>query len=206
MNANYDLFTDRLKKVVTIIGSVAKTARKLSIAESTVRKWRDGASDPQLQFVIKLAKEAKVNLAWLASGEGEMGVVSKALTVGSSPSKSDKFNFLQAVNEKIKPTKIINGFAASLKQLMISEGLIEKSGDVAIKNFVYIYNQVCGTPGSNKDMQKTIIKYMISFQEEQLEAFRRELATGNVPDPVKAFEDVLKKGIEEKQQKLESLK
>ncbi|HFE39337.1 MAG TPA: helix-turn-helix transcriptional regulator [Gammaproteobacteria bacterium] len=67
-----DQFTDRLTIVISRIGSIAETARKLSVAESTVRKWRDGGSDPQRKHLINLAKYGDVSLAWLVSGEGDM--------------------------------------------------------------------------------------------------------------------------------------
>lgn len=67
-----DQFTDRLKVVIKRIGGVAKTARKTSVAESTVRSWRDGNSDPQRQHIIPLAIEAGVSIAWLVAGQPPM--------------------------------------------------------------------------------------------------------------------------------------
>lgn len=67
-----DQFTDRLKVVIKRIGGVTKTARKARVAESTVRSWRDGNSDPQRQHIIPLAVEAGVSIAWLVAGQPPM--------------------------------------------------------------------------------------------------------------------------------------
>lgn len=65
---NTDHFTDRLSLVIKMLGGVARTARIAGVAESTVRSWRDGNSEPQRPFLIPLANEAGVHLAWFVEG------------------------------------------------------------------------------------------------------------------------------------------
>ncbi len=72
MNINSDRFEYRLKAIVSKVGSVAETARRVGVSEATVRKWRDGDTDPQRKNLIKLAESANFNLLWLATGAGEM--------------------------------------------------------------------------------------------------------------------------------------
>ena len=66
---NSDPFTDRLKVVIKRLGGVANSARMADVAESTVRKWRDGQSEPQRPYLIPLASKAGVSIAWLVAGE-----------------------------------------------------------------------------------------------------------------------------------------
>lgn len=66
---NSDLFTDRLKCVIKQLGGVARAARFAGVAESTVRSWRDGNSEPQRPYLIPLAKNAEISIAWLVAGE-----------------------------------------------------------------------------------------------------------------------------------------
>jgi len=71
---NSDLFVGRLKTAIKLLGGVAKTARIAVVAESTVRSWRDGNSEPQRPYLIPIAKEAGISIAWLVSGEGPMRI------------------------------------------------------------------------------------------------------------------------------------
>lgn len=68
---NIDGFVERLK---TAIGdeSVNKFAKKCGFAEGSLRQYLSGNSLPGLDKAMKMAQTAKVNLQWLATGEGPM--------------------------------------------------------------------------------------------------------------------------------------
>ncbi len=65
---NSDQFCERLKIAIKEIGGVARTARIAGVAESTVRSWRDGNSEPQRPALSPIAKEAGVMVSWLVDG------------------------------------------------------------------------------------------------------------------------------------------
>ncbi|MDT0496484.1 helix-turn-helix transcriptional regulator [Algiphilus sp. W345] len=66
---SYLLFAKRVQEVIEDSGGIGALARKSGIPERTIRKWADGVSDPSRQRLVKLAKAAPVNVAWLATGE-----------------------------------------------------------------------------------------------------------------------------------------
>lgn len=63
-------FAARLKELVDSYESASSLAREVGVVEGTVRKWANGTSQPKIGETIALAKAAKVNLLWLAIGEG----------------------------------------------------------------------------------------------------------------------------------------
>lgn len=85
-----DNFPKRIREVIDIIGNVSAVARKTDVTPSSVNRWLKGESDPSRTNLVKLAEAAKVNLLWLATGEGaktQQGadVVSTRLPVISAP-------------------------------------------------------------------------------------------------------------------------
>lgn len=60
-----------MNELVEQYGSAAEVARLSGISEGAVRKYRDGLSEPNVSRLIELSKGLKVNLLWLATGEGE---------------------------------------------------------------------------------------------------------------------------------------
>lgn len=70
--SNIDAFVARMKVLVDHFGSMAKVAQKGGFAESTVKKWVDGISDPSRARCVQLARGTGVSLLWLAAGEGGM--------------------------------------------------------------------------------------------------------------------------------------
>lgn len=65
-------FRDRMKVLVSEMGSIAEVARKSGLAESTVKKWVDGKSDPSRERCIALARGTGASLAWIVAGAGPM--------------------------------------------------------------------------------------------------------------------------------------
>jgi transcriptional regulator with XRE-family HTH domain len=65
-------FIDRLKTLIEEFPSLSAFARSCGIAESTIRKWRDGDSEPDRDKLVALAEAANVSLEWLVAGKGEM--------------------------------------------------------------------------------------------------------------------------------------
>lgn len=72
LDANSDLFQERMKSLVHQFGSIAEIARKCGFPESTVKKWVDGISDPSRERCIALANGTGISLLWLMAGEGPM--------------------------------------------------------------------------------------------------------------------------------------
>lgn len=62
-----------MAKVLEIFnGNVSEVARQAGIAQPSAKRWIDGESDPQMSNLVRLAQASKVNIAWLAAGEGPM--------------------------------------------------------------------------------------------------------------------------------------
>lgn len=70
--SNSDGFTERMRRLVSGVGSVAKLARNCGISESTVKNWVDGVADPSRARCLALARGTGASLLWLVSGEGPM--------------------------------------------------------------------------------------------------------------------------------------
>ena len=67
---------DRIKLVAGLQGGNSALARSIDSAESTVRKWIKGESEPKYNSLVAIANAAEVSLEWLMAGEGEMRVQS----------------------------------------------------------------------------------------------------------------------------------
>ncbi len=68
---NSGLFTHRLKSVM-VGQSNLSFAEKCGLSEGTLRSYLKGKTSPPLDTLVIIAKAGNVDLAWLATGEGEM--------------------------------------------------------------------------------------------------------------------------------------
>ena len=77
-----DDFTLRLKALVARAGSVSALAKKAGISHSGLLRYL-GGGDPSRKVLVALALAANVDLAWLATGQGEMtgGLPKQSLTM-----------------------------------------------------------------------------------------------------------------------------
>lgn len=65
-------FSERVKAIVGLVGSAEKLARLAGMSARIIGKYLAGESDPTREKLVALANAAKVNIAWLADGEGPM--------------------------------------------------------------------------------------------------------------------------------------
>ncbi|WP_239352771.1 XRE family transcriptional regulator [Snodgrassella communis] len=65
------IFAQRISEVVEILGNPNTAAKKAGVTASSVGRWLRGESDPSRTNLVRLAEAANVNIAWLATGEGE---------------------------------------------------------------------------------------------------------------------------------------
>ena len=63
-------FSERLHALIAEQENASAVARAVGVAEGTIRKWKNGISSPNIRDTALLAKALKVNLLWLATGEG----------------------------------------------------------------------------------------------------------------------------------------
>lgn len=133
--SNSDQFTDRLKVVIHALGGVASAARTAGVAESTVRKWRDGESDPQRQYMAPLAAAAGVSLAWLVAGEDGKDIQEeRALYEAGAPLIIDRLvdsimvveEVLDENNLYLRPLKKAQLVAIIYEELLKEESEVEK--------------------------------------------------------------------------------
>lgn len=66
-----DGLAERLKRVATLLGSASALAKAAGISQSGLHRYLTGG-EPSRKVLVAIAKAAKVNLAWLATGEGTM--------------------------------------------------------------------------------------------------------------------------------------
>ena len=71
-DSNYDLFKNRISLIAESAGGASSLARMADVAESVVRKWKNGASEPTRPKLISLSVATNVSLVWLMTGEGPM--------------------------------------------------------------------------------------------------------------------------------------
>jgi phage repressor protein C with HTH and peptisase S24 domain len=64
-------FADRLRLIISEMGSISLLAKDMSISDSTIRQWLRG-SEPSRTALVVLAETAAVSLSWLLEGEGPM--------------------------------------------------------------------------------------------------------------------------------------
>ncbi len=62
----------RINEISTIVGGKKKLSKLIGISEAQLHRIVSGESQPRLEPIIAMAKEANVSLAWLATGEGPM--------------------------------------------------------------------------------------------------------------------------------------
>lgn len=63
-------FAERLREVIATQGSANAFAKRIAVAESTMRYWLSGKAGPDVDTLVKIAGVAGVRLEWLATGEG----------------------------------------------------------------------------------------------------------------------------------------
>jgi phage repressor protein C with HTH and peptisase S24 domain len=64
-------FADRLRLIISEMGSISMLAKDTSISDSTIRQWLRG-SEPSRTALLTVAETADVSLSWLLEGEGPM--------------------------------------------------------------------------------------------------------------------------------------
>jgi len=67
-----DNFADRIKLLITRVGSATEIARRCDFSEGVVRSWRDGKTDPSRARCVTLARTLGISLLWLVAGEGAL--------------------------------------------------------------------------------------------------------------------------------------
>ncbi len=127
---------DRIKLVARLQGGNSALARIVDSAESTVRKWIKGESEPKYNSLVAIATAANISLEWLMSGKGEV-------RVQSANSKTSNL-----FNEKSTPLEkyLERGFEIwisdnSNMEPTVHEGeicLVEPSKDGVPKDGVYL--------------------------------------------------------------------
>ncbi|WP_370388661.1 XRE family transcriptional regulator [Snodgrassella alvi] len=65
------IFAQRIYEIVELLGNPNTVAKKAGVTASSVFRWLRGESDPSRTNLIRLADAANVNIAWLATGEGQ---------------------------------------------------------------------------------------------------------------------------------------
>lgn len=94
---NFDLMEDRLKFALSG-ESVNSFAKKCGLSESLLRKYLSGAT-PGLDKAVTIAKAAKIELLWLATGEGECRLGGEA--GGRPQSIEDEFAMIPGYNIQV---------------------------------------------------------------------------------------------------------
>jgi transcriptional regulator with XRE-family HTH domain len=72
MNIKNDSFTDRIQKIIELVGSADKLSHNAGMTASAISQYLSGKSDPTRKKLIALSKAAGVNIEWLATGVGPM--------------------------------------------------------------------------------------------------------------------------------------
>ncbi|WP_440410705.1 XRE family transcriptional regulator [Neorhizobium petrolearium] len=65
-------FGSRISAAIDRIGTLAEAGRVAGVTDEQIGRWRDGLSKPNLFGITRLAKAARVDVSWLATGEGLM--------------------------------------------------------------------------------------------------------------------------------------
>lgn len=73
MNIKNDIhFTERIKKIISLVGSAEKLAHNSGMSSRAIGQYLSGNTDPTRKKLISLAEAADVNIEWLATGNGPM--------------------------------------------------------------------------------------------------------------------------------------
>lgn len=63
----------RLREAEKRFKNRADAAKAAGVAKSTLQNWIEGKTDPSFEGIVRLAQAANISVAWLATGEDEMG-------------------------------------------------------------------------------------------------------------------------------------
>ncbi|MDF7675204.1 helix-turn-helix transcriptional regulator [Neisseriaceae bacterium ESL0693] len=63
-------FSQRIREVVEILGSISTLSKIVDVAYPTAAKWVKDGAEPSTTNLINIANAAGVHLVWLATGEG----------------------------------------------------------------------------------------------------------------------------------------
>lgn len=113
-------FISRLKLVIEEYGSINSLAKAANLSESSIRKWRDGTSEPSRDRLVALAEAAQVSMDWLAAGKGP--IRQSYLFEGrdnTSNSSEDGSSFTLVKNPFSQPSEV----AKRQIQLQLLQGL-----------------------------------------------------------------------------------
>ena len=84
-------FKDRLALVIE--GQSARSfAAKAGMADTTLRQYLYGRSEPNMTQLVKIARTADVNIDWLATGEGPMRGAASPMVRETAPVGRDPFD------------------------------------------------------------------------------------------------------------------
>jgi transcriptional regulator with XRE-family HTH domain len=65
-------FTDRIQKIIKLVGSAEKLANNSRMSGRVIGQYLAGKTDPTRKKLIALSEAANVNIEWLATGVGPM--------------------------------------------------------------------------------------------------------------------------------------
>lgn len=81
----------RINEISTIVGGKKKLSKLIGISEAQLHRIVSGESQPRLEPIIAMAKEANVSLSWLATGEGPMQLSGSASAASSDIEELNEF-------------------------------------------------------------------------------------------------------------------
>lgn len=67
---NKELFQERVRYLVRIVGSIDRLAKLAGLSPRIIAKYLAGQADPSRERLVALAEAAQVNVLWLATGLG----------------------------------------------------------------------------------------------------------------------------------------
>lgn len=90
---------ERIRQCAELVGSGDELARLTGIPRRTLEYYLTGKSEPKITKCVDIAKAAKVDLNWLASGEGER--VSAAMPMAEATVDASVYAFIPLYDARI---------------------------------------------------------------------------------------------------------
>lgn len=169
MNNKYsDLpFTKRMKKIIMMVGSAEKLAKKAGMSAMVIGQYLSGKSDPTRKKLIALANAADVNLLWLATGKGSIhghiNIELLTLIFTIMEDHENKTGKYMSIIEKFEIIGIIYNIFYDADPVKEETGNLIKEGIAAIEGF---FDSIDKLLASKKGREKVFDVLRKVFTEE----------------------------------------
>lgn len=165
-------FSAQISVLLDEYKSVAEVARLCNSSEGTVRKWRDGKSEPGLGNLIALSDATGKSIEWLATGRSDNAYIGG---VREPQARYNASKIQEVLDDSIFPEDAIAEDSSELiLDIALERGLFTRQVCRAIHDFIDIYNQTESERFSTTPLEAVLQKVLVQA-DYALQSFQGDI-------------------------------